>query len=220
MIKDLDPELSNDAAHLCASPRLFENPILDALSRVHWTVPLFVYLPVVALLAGLSLNAFAVPLVVALTALGYVLWTLTEYLGHRFLFHYEFPGSIGARVHFLIHGVHHVHPNDPLRLVMPVLLSAPIMLIAHGVARLLFGMPLGYPILMGFVLGYLGYDMVHYHVHHRTPRTRLGIALRRSHMLHHFRDPARGFGVSAPYWDYVFGTAHARTKDAVLGEGH
>jgi dihydroceramide fatty acyl 2-hydroxylase len=216
MIKNLEPAPSNDPDPLCASPRLFENPILDKLSRVHWTVPLVVYLPVVAILAGVSLNAFAPPPVLALAALGYLLWTLTEYLGHRFLFHYEFPGAIGARIHYLIHGVHHVHPNDPLRLVMPVLLSAPIMLIAHGVARLLFGMPLGYPVLMGFVLGYLGYDMVHYHVHHRTPRTRLGIALRRAHMLHHFRDPARGFGVSAPYWDDVFGTAHARTKGAAV----
>jgi len=35
-------------------------------------------------------------------------------------------------------------------------------------------------------------------------------------MLHHFRDPERGFGVSAPWWDYVFKTAFeapARTRD-------
>jgi sterol desaturase/sphingolipid hydroxylase (fatty acid hydroxylase superfamily) len=215
MSKDLDSELSGDAGHLRASPRLFENPILDKLSRVHWSVPLVVYLPVVAGLAVVSLNVYPAPLVLALTALGYLLWTLTEYLGHRFLFHYEFPGVIGARLHFLIHGVHHVHPSDPLRLVMPVLLSAPIMLIAHGVARLVFGMPLGYPVLMGFVLGYIGYDMVHYHIHHRAPRTRLGIALRRAHMLHHFRDPTRGFGVSAPYWDHVFGTATGRMRDGI-----
>ncbi len=219
MTENLDPALPNDADPLSASPRIFENSVLDKLSRVHWTVPLVVYLPVVALLGFVSLRAYSLPLVLALAALGYVLWTLTEYLGHRFLFHYELPGTIGARIHYLVHGVHHVHPNDPLRLVMPVLLSAPIMLIAHGVARLLFGMPLGYPVLMGFVVGYIGYDMVHYHVHHRTPRTRLGIALRRAHMLHHFRDPTRGFGVSAPYWDDVFGTAFARTRDVVGGEG-
>ena len=40
-----------------------------------------------------------------------------------------------------MHGVHHEHPNDPLRLVMPVLLSFPIMLIALVVARILFGLP-------------------------------------------------------------------------------
>ena len=26
-------------------------------------------------------------------------------------------------------------------------------------------------------------------------------------MRHHFQDDERGFGVSAPYWDRVFGTA-------------
>jgi len=214
MSETFDTELSSDAAELRASPRVFANPILDKLSRVHWTVPLLVYVPVVVLLAVVSLDAFPLRGVLGLAGLGYLLWTLTEYLGHRFLFHCELPGRIGARLHYLIHGIHHVHPNDPLRLVMPVLLSAPIMLIAHGVARLLFGMPLGYPVLMGFVLGYIGYDMVHYHVHHRTPRTKIGIALRRAHMLHHFRDPTRGFGVSAPYWDHVFGTAFSRTRDA------
>ena len=34
--------------YLTASPRLFENPLLDKLSRVHWTLPLYVYAPVIA----------------------------------------------------------------------------------------------------------------------------------------------------------------------------
>jgi dihydroceramide fatty acyl 2-hydroxylase len=202
------------AEAMCASPRLFENPLLDKLSRVHWSTPLFLYLPCVALLAALSLAAFGPAVAAASAALGYLIWTLIEYFGHRYLFHYEFPGKFGARIHFLIHGVHHVYPNDPLRLVMPALLSAPIMLIAYAVVRILFGLPLGYPILMGFIVGYLVYDMAHYYVHHAEPRTRIGLALRRLHLLHHFRDPARGFGVSAPYWDYVFKTAFIRQRPA------
>jgi dihydroceramide fatty acyl 2-hydroxylase len=202
---------SPEAARLRASPQLFENPLLDKLSRVHWSTPLFLYVPVVFVLAVLSVQALAPPAVLGVTALGYFIWTLIEYFGHRFLFHYEFPGRFGARIHLLIHGVHHVHPNDPMRLVMPSLLSGPIMLIAYAVVRILFGFPLGYPVLMGFIIGYLSYDMVHYYVHHGEPKTRLGLTLRRLHMLHHFRDPARGFGVSAPWWDYVFKTAFVRT---------
>jgi dihydroceramide fatty acyl 2-hydroxylase len=197
-----------DATALTASPRLFENVVLDKLSRVHWSAPLFMYVPFVVLLGWLSLNAMPAWVVLAATVLGYAIWTLSEYLAHRYLFHMEFPGAWGARLHFLIHGVHHVHPSDPLRLVMPPLLSLPIMLTAMLVARLLFGLPLGYPTLMGFVIGYMAYDMVHYYVHHGDPKTRLGLTLRRLHMLHHFRDPERGYGVSAPYWDYVFGTQH------------
>lgn len=214
MSKDFDHGSAGDPDILRASPRLFDNPLLDKLSRVHWSMPLYVYLPIIGLLAIPSFQALEPWIAAAALLLGYIIWTLIEYFGHRFLFHYEFPGKLGARLHHLIHGVHHVHPNDPLRLVMPVLLSGPIMLIAYAVVRLLFGAPLGYPVLMGFILGYLGYDMVHYYVHHGAPTTRVGLALRRSHMLHHFRDPSRGYGVSAPWWDEVFGTAHIRTGRA------
>jgi len=199
---------------LRASPRLFENPLLDKLSRVHWSMPLFFYTPLIALSAWLSFQSFGIPTVGCATLLGYIIWTLIEYFGHRYLFHWEFPGEWGGRIHFLIHGVHHDHPNDPLRLVMPPLLSAPIMLIALVVGRVLFGLPLAYPILMGFMIGYLIYDMVHYYLHHAVPRTRLGRTMRRLHMLHHFRDPERGFGVSAPWWDSVFRTEHLPQQSA------
>jgi sterol desaturase/sphingolipid hydroxylase (fatty acid hydroxylase superfamily) len=31
-------------------------------------------------------------------------------------------------------------------------------------------------------------------------------------MRHHFQDDTRGFGVSAPFWDYVFGTPQRRAS--------
>jgi sterol desaturase/sphingolipid hydroxylase (fatty acid hydroxylase superfamily) len=204
-----EPHTAAVADYLTASPRLFENPLLDKLSRVHWTVPLYVYLPIISILAFVSFAQVGIAATVACMVFGYVAWTLTEYFGHRYLFHWEIPGEFGKRLHFLIHGVHHDHPSDPLRLVMPILLSAPILLLAFGVIVLLFGLPLVWPVLAGFAAGYLAYDMVHYHVHHREPTTRFGRMLRRVHMLHHFRDHDRGFGVSAPWWDYVFGTAYS-----------
>lgn len=206
-----------DMTKLLASPRLFENPLLDKLSRVHWSVPLFLYVPVLVFLAGLSLSHYSSGGVLLAALLGYFIWTLVEYFGHRFLFHCDFPGRFGARFHFLIHGVHHEHPSDPLRLVMPALLSGPIMLISFLIGWLLFGLPLEYPVLMGFMAGYLGYDMVHYYVHHGQPKSWAGRTLRRLHMLHHFRDPERGFGVSAPWWDYVFKTAHVAGERARTG---
>jgi sterol desaturase/sphingolipid hydroxylase (fatty acid hydroxylase superfamily) len=36
--------------------------------------------------------------------------------------------------------------------------------------------------------------------------------LRESHMRHHFQDDTTAFGVSAPYWDRVFGTAPVRPR--------
>jgi sterol desaturase/sphingolipid hydroxylase (fatty acid hydroxylase superfamily) len=115
--------------------------------------------------------------------------------------------GIGARLHWMIHGVHHDHPNDPMRLVMPPSASVPL-----GVAfALLFQAVLAFgpacAVSAGFFLGYLAYDMTHFYVHHRRPRTWVGRKLRELHMRHHFQDHNAGFGVSAPWWDVVFGTA-------------
>ena len=197
----------SEIGELSASPRIFDNNLLDRLSRVHPVVPVLVYAPatlVLLFLAGRHLSGAAIALWLAA---GYLIWTLTEYWGHRYAFHTEFPGRLGARLHFLIHGVHHFHPSDPLRLVMPPLLSGPIMLAAFALLSLAFGPVLVLPVMAGFILGYLAYDMLHFHMHNRMPRLAVTRMLRRHHMLHHFRDSTRGFGVSAPWWDHVFGTA-------------
>jgi dihydroceramide fatty acyl 2-hydroxylase len=191
---------------LAASPRLFRSGLLDKMSRVHHLVPLVVYTPIAAGLLYFAFRSLSVAKTVALCLAGYFIWTLVEYLGHRFLFHSHPRTMIGRRVHFLIHGVHHEHPNDPLRLVMPPLMSVPIMATAYGVLRLTFGQDLVLPVLAGFIVGYVGYDMLHFHVHHRRPRTRLGQLLRYRHMHHHFRDEKCWFGVSAPWWDVIFAT--------------
>ena len=105
-----------------------------------------------------------------------------------------------------MHGVHHEHPSDRLRLVMPPAVSIPLSAAFLGMFSLVFGTPAAYPVFGGFILGYLGYDYTHYHVHHHTPRTELGKRLREQHMRHHFQDHRYGFGVSSPLWDVVFRT--------------
>ena len=67
----------------------------------------------------------------------------------------------------------------------------------------------GLPRFQGGTVGYLAYDMVHFALHHTHPQNRLGKRLRELHMRHHFEDDESGFGVSAPWWDYVFGTSYA-----------
>jgi sterol desaturase/sphingolipid hydroxylase (fatty acid hydroxylase superfamily) len=136
-----------------------------------------------------------------------VLWTLTEYWLHRVVFHFEPEEGLGARLHWIIHGVHHDHPNDPMRLVMPPSVSVPLSAMFLGLFVFAAGASWGVAAFSGFIAGYLAYDMLHYHTHHHVPRTRLGRKLRELHMRHHFQDHHAGYGVSAPYWDHVFGTA-------------
>ena len=195
-------------ARLSASPPLFENRLMDRFSRIHPSVPAIIFLPVVV--AGVWLGAdrggYGAAHIVLLVALGLLIWTLTEYWLHRLVFHWEPDHPLGSRLHFVIHGVHHDHPNDRLRLVMPPAASVPLAALFLGAFTLIFGTPTAYPVFAGLILGYLAYDYTHYHVHHHTPKTKLGRRLREQHMRHHFQDHRYGYGVSSPLWDVVFRT--------------
>jgi dihydroceramide fatty acyl 2-hydroxylase len=194
---------------LKASPPMFQSPWLDRFTRVHPAVPVVIYLPAIVVLFALGAGRAGFWNAIGLAMGGYAVWTLTEYWLHRVVFHFEPERGLGARLHWMIHGVHHDHPNDPLRLVMPPSASVPLATLFAGVFWLVLGGHWFMPFLAGFLAGYLAYDMIHYHVHHHQPRTRVGRRLRELHMRHHFQDDERGFGVSAPYWDHVFGTPPA-----------
>ena len=83
-----------------ASPRLFRNPLLDRLSRVNHLVPLFLYSPIAVFLVWLALRSMSVRSVIAGALAGYLAWTLVEYFGHRFLFHYRPQTASGRRVQY------------------------------------------------------------------------------------------------------------------------
>jgi len=192
---------------LRASPPMFESRTLDALSRVHPAVPVLIFVPAIVLLTRWGLESLSVAELVGFAAAGYALWTLFEYWLHRVVFHFEPQDGLGARLHWIIHGVHPDHPNDPLRLVMPPAVSVPLAACVFGLLYLAFGARYAPAIAAGFFGGYLVYDMTHYYLHHFRPRGRLARLLRERHMRHHFQDDTRGFGISAPYWDEVFGTS-------------
>src|SRR5690242_16311806 len=195
---------------LRASPRMFESDLLDKLSRVHPAVPPILFVPAIVFLLVEGFIHGAGWMTPVWLLGGYLFWTLTEYWLHRLVFHFEPEDGIGARLHWIIHGVHHDHPNDPMRLVMPPSVSVPLALLFYGLFVVVLGGGVAPEFGAGFLAGYLVYDMTHYHVHHHTPRTRAGRRLRELHMRHHFQDDTRGFGVSAPWWDFVFGTAPRR----------
>jgi dihydroceramide fatty acyl 2-hydroxylase len=198
---------------LRASPRMFDADWLDRFSRVHHLVPLAIFLPGIGVLLALGAD-LAPAAILGLMAGGWLTWTLTEYWMHRLVFHFEPERGVGARLHWIIHGVHHDHPNDPLRLVMPPSVSVPLSALFFGLFALVLGTPEAYPFTAGFLSGYLVYDMVHYHLHHHAPATRSGRWLRELHMRHHFQDDTRGFGISAPFWDAVFRTTVRRRRSA------
>lgn len=188
---------------------MFEKDWMESLSKVHFTVPLLLYLPV---LGWLLWHSEARWVSVGWFLGGIMVWTFTEYVLHRFVFHWMPPGKWGARIHFIIHGVHHDYPNDRLRLVMPPVVSIPLAVLFFSLYRLLLGVPAVYPFFAGFLLGYLCYDMTHYAVHHLNWKHPLWQRIKQHHMLHHFQQPDKGFGVSSPLWDFVFKTTFVLAK--------
>ena len=197
---------------LRASPPIFQWRALDRLTRVHPIVPAAIFAPVIAALAvvaSLDMPAWEA----ALGAVGgYGLWTLSEYWIPRVVFHFEPEDGVGARLHWIVHGVHHDHPNDPMRLVMPPVVSLPLAAVFCGAFIGVVGTPLAWAVTAGFFAGYLFYDMVHFALHHARPKSRLGKRLRELHMRHHFENDQQGFAVSAPWWDIVFGTSSHKSR--------
>jgi sterol desaturase/sphingolipid hydroxylase (fatty acid hydroxylase superfamily) len=186
---------------------MFDIPWIERISRIRPATPFVFWLPVLGWLAvraargGVGAVAF-----VALALGGVILWTLTEYLLHRFLFHYVGPRPWQRRMHFILHGVHHDFPNDPDRLVMPLGVSVPMGAVFYLLLRAALGPALVDPAFVGLGLGYLAYDGTHYAVHHAPMRSRWARRVKRHHMLHHHAEAGARWGVSSPLWDWVFGT--------------
>lgn len=189
------------------SVRLFERDWMEALSKVHWSVPLLVYVPVALWIGARALaEGLSVPGLAALLGTGLAAWTLIEYLLHRYVFHYHPKSPWGIKLHFIIHGVHHDYPNDAKRLVMPPTASLPIVLAVYALLSTVLRPAIRDASFVGLLSGYLIYDMMHYALHHARFRSVSLQALRRHHMRHHFLEPNRRYGVSSPLWDWVFGT--------------
>ena len=186
-----------------SSARLFENDFLEAVSRIHPVVPFAFYLPIVAVLMGWALaDGVTAPVdAIVFLGVGWLTWQVLEYFLHRYFFHWEGIGPVTRRVHEIIHGYHHVYPDDPRRLVMPLSASIPLAIVIAGILWLLAPMRLAVPWFSGIVLGYLWYDFLHWSVHARKPRTAWGRRVFAHHMIHHFADPDRNFGISHRWID-------------------
>lgn len=194
--------------------RLFKNSLLERLSKISPVTVLLVYLPIIIFAVGRS---FVVGVPVGTFTLlflsGFAFWTLFEYFFHRFVFHFTPRGEFQERMSFLFHGVHHQYPNDKKRLVMPITLSLLIAIVLYVLFWALFDEWV-WAFWGGFGLGYLAYDMTHYSIHHfKHPKTKWLKRVWKSHIDHHYRDSNKGYGVSSPFWDRVFGTLQKSQKN-------
>ncbi len=202
------------------SVRMFKSSFLELFSKVHWSIPLFIFLPAISYLMYLAIISQNIGLlqVAAWFVGGIGIWTVTEYVLHRWLFHYEPPGKLGKRMHFIFHGVHHDYPNDSKRLVMPPAVSLPLATAFYFLFRNVVVHDGFFAFFAGFLAGYLFYDMLHYAIHHAPMKGKIWMALKTHHLKHHFKDPDAGYGVSSPLWDIVVGSEFKTGKEQKAGQ--
>ncbi|KPA73597.1 hypothetical protein ABB37_09729 [Leptomonas pyrrhocoris] len=156
---------------------------------------------------------FSFVFVAAFWLFGLFLWTFMEYFIHRVVFHFEraIPASLFDNpacklLHLVLHGIHHIIPMDPDRLVFPpAMFVVASTVIYHAYNYLMNGSCLDV-VAGGVVCGYVLYDEIHFLIHHLDPTDFYFKDLKKFHHAHHYVDDQRGYGISSKFWDYVFGT--------------
>jgi len=198
------------------SIRMFKSNLMESLSKVHFAVPLFIFVPAIfifiykAFSAGVSLLNFGLYFIIGLGV-----WTVTEYVMHRFIFHYHPTSEFGKKMHFIFHGVHHDYPRDKKRLVLPPSVSIPLASLFYFIFSTFLAHQLLFAFFPGFLLGYLIYDMLHYAMHHHNFKTGIMKRIKQHHMLHHYQDPNKGYGVSSSLWDIILGSGFIKESKKV-----
>jgi sterol desaturase/sphingolipid hydroxylase (fatty acid hydroxylase superfamily) len=139
-------------------------------------------------------------------AAGVFVWTFIEYVLHKYIFHFPAKSEFGKKIHFMFHGVHHDYPSDSRRLVMPPSVSIPLAVLFYFIFKAVIGEAYVLPFFSGFILGYLFYDLTHYAIHHFNMHSKFWLEIKNHHMLHHYQDEHKGYGVSSPLWDIIFGS--------------
>lgn len=160
---------------------------------------------------GFSLFALVVTFLI-----GFVRWSIIEYLLHRFLFHYKGEKPVLRKMAWMLHGVHHKQPTVSVRLFTPFGFS-----LAFGVVRGFLDWSLWHvlPQALGFAgLGYIGaglfagtcfgllyYDLSHWSYHFLDINLPWFRKLQEYHQKHH-ENENHSFDISLRLWDPIFKT--------------
>jgi len=201
--------------------RLFKSDFLEFFSHISPVTIVVIWLPVAVFFLVRSIVKAAAGVFPWYIPVGFLvglfIWTFSEYILHRFVFHFPAKTPRMQRITFLFHGVHHAQPQCKTRLVMPPVVSIPLAAIFYGLFLLIWSVLLKLPnwvdpSFAGFLVGYLIYDLTHYATHHFPMRNGYFKFIKRYHMQHHYKTPNARYGVSSPLWDMVFKTMPAEGK--------
>ncbi len=198
-----------------ASPKLFKNKVLEYLTKSHPAVINGMYVVISFFLISYFYSHFTsnLGLITAVFFAGLFSWSFAEYVMHRWLYHKIGDATYDTGFQHLFHGIHHEYPNDKTRLVLPVVPSLILASIFFGLFYLIMG-KYAFVFAPGFVMGYGLYMTIHYLIHTRKPPKKFNFWWR-YHLIHHFQQHDRAFGVSSPIWDFIFRTLPEKGRKTV-----
>lgn len=153
-------------------------------------------------------NAGRFPMVATAFLAGLLLWGLTEYVFHRWVYH-QSDGIFGEG-----HRIHHTEAQTLI--AMPWFMTTiTVFGLWHICARAL-GIPCFSSVLAGWLVGFVGYSLVHHSHHHWNLRNGWVRRLKAYHRIHH-HFPEFNYGVTMRIWDVVFGTQYRKNASAASG---
>lgn len=185
--------------------RLFQNERLERLTVITPFGFVMTWAPVLPLVAWTAWDTASALEAALLVSAGLLFWGLFEYAMHRYAFHWEPKSALLKQFVFIMHGNHHDHPNDPLRNLMPPIAGLPITAVVWLALIAVLG-DKAHWVFLGFLFGYLAYDMLHYACHQWPMKGRLGMMFKRHHMRHHHSRKPGNYAVSTLFFDRLFGT--------------
>jgi len=203
-----------DKIHNKGQAQLFQNPYMEKLTKANPLVIWGMYLPAIIGMPVYAVQSLelTVSKMILLFFGGMFVWTLFEYLMHRFAFHWVSESPRAQKFTYIMHGNHHHYPRDRDRLFMPPVPSFILAVCIFGLQYLIMRNYV-FAFFPGFILGYLLYASMHYAIHAWNPPFKWMKPLWRNHHLHHYKDEEKGFGVSSTFWDHVFGTMFDLRKE-------
>ncbi|TYS67601.1 fatty acid hydroxylase family protein [Sutcliffiella horikoshii] len=145
----------------------------------------------------------------AVFAFGMLTFMFSEYLTHRFVFHLKPPKHpILLKMLKRLHYDHHTDPNDLHLLFLPLWYSLPNLSVLALIFYLIAGnWGLTVAFASGLMMMLFLYEWKHYVAHRPIkPRTKFGKWVKKTHILHHFKNENFWYGVSTPFVDVLFGT--------------
>jgi sterol desaturase/sphingolipid hydroxylase (fatty acid hydroxylase superfamily) len=130
---------------------------------------------------------------------GIVLFTLIEYIYHRYILHYTNDGEL----YYYLHGKHHLKPHS-MSLHVPILFLIILHVISYYTLSYI-SHHVAVNVMCMAQFSYIIFEHLHMEAHHpyflkHTHTFRI------SHLYHHSHTKKLAYAFSSPTWDIVFGT--------------